>query len=43
MQSADEVAAMIVFLASPAGRYVTGTTITADGGIDVAGPGIVPL
>jgi citronellol/citronellal dehydrogenase len=43
MQSADEVAAMIVFLASPAGRYVTGTTITADGGLDVAGPGIVPL
>ena len=43
MQTADEVAAMITFLASPAGRYVTGTTVTADGGIDVAGPGIVPL
>ena len=43
MQSGDEVAAMIAFLASAAGDYVTGTTITADGGLDVAGPGIVPL
>jgi citronellol/citronellal dehydrogenase len=39
LQAADEVAAMIAFLASPAGDYVTGTTITIDGGLDVAGPG----
>ena len=41
MQSADEVAALVAFLASPAGDYITGTTITADGGLDVAGPGIL--
>ena len=41
MQSADEVAALVGFLASPAGDYITGTTITADGGLDVAGPGIL--
>jgi len=29
---ADEVAAMILFLASPAGRYVAGTSIVIDGG-----------
>lgn len=28
----DEVAAMVVFLCSPAGRYVNGTTIVQDGG-----------
>jgi len=39
LQSADEVAAMVAFLASPAGDYVTGTTITIDGGLDVSGPG----
>ena len=39
LQSADEVAALVAFLASPAGDYITGTTITADGGLDVAGPG----
>jgi citronellol/citronellal dehydrogenase len=39
LQAADEVAAMVAFLASPAGDYVTGTTITIDGGLDVAGPG----
>jgi citronellol/citronellal dehydrogenase len=42
MQAADEVAALVVFLASAAGDYITGTTITADGGLDVAGPGIFP-
>jgi len=41
MQAADEVAAVIAFCASPAGDYITGTTITADGGLDVAGPGIL--
>ena len=40
MQTADEVAALVAFLASPAGDYITGTTITADGGLDNAGPGI---
>ena len=39
LQSADEVAAMLAFLASPAGDYVTGTTIVVDGGLDVSGPG----
>ncbi len=39
LQAADEVAAMIAFLASPAGDYVTGTTIVIDGGLDVSGPG----
>jgi citronellol/citronellal dehydrogenase len=39
MQTADEVAALVGFLAGPAGDYITGTTITADGGLDVAGPG----
>ncbi|MFN8148855.1 MAG: SDR family oxidoreductase [Candidatus Nanopelagicales bacterium] len=41
MQAADEVAALVAFLASPAGDYISGTTITADGGLDVAGPGIL--
>ena len=39
LESADEVAAMLAFLASPAGDYVTGTTIVVDGGLDVSGPG----
>jgi citronellol/citronellal dehydrogenase len=39
LESADEVAATIAFLASPAGDYVTGTTIVIDGGLDVSGPG----
>lgn len=39
LQSADEVAAVIAFLASPAGDYVTGTTVVVDGGLDVSGPG----
>ncbi|MBI1378104.1 MAG: SDR family oxidoreductase [Frankiales bacterium] len=43
LQCADDVAALIGFLASPAGDYITGTTITTDGGIDVAaGTGPVP-
>src|SRR5262249_6991097 len=32
--SADDVAAMIAFLASPHGDYITGTTLTIDGGMD---------
>jgi len=39
LQTADEVAAAIAFIASPAGAYITGTTITVDGGLDVSGPG----
>jgi citronellol/citronellal dehydrogenase len=41
MQAADEVAVLVGFLAGPAGDYITGTTITADGGLDVVGPGIL--
>jgi citronellol/citronellal dehydrogenase len=40
LQTADEVAAMAAFLFSPAGDYVTGTTITCDGGFDIAGPSL---
>jgi citronellol/citronellal dehydrogenase len=39
LQAADEVAAAIAFLASPAGDYVTGITLVSDGGFDLAGPG----
>ena len=39
LEAADEVATMLAFLASPAGDYVTGTTIVVDGGLDVSGPG----
>ena len=39
LQTADEVAAVIAFAASRAGDYLTGTVITADGGIDVSGGG----
>ena len=38
LQTADEVAAMVAFLFSPAGDYITGTTFTCDGGFDIAGP-----
>ena len=33
----DEVAALIAFLATPAGAYITGTTIAIDGGADAWG------
>jgi citronellol/citronellal dehydrogenase len=33
----DEVAALIAFLATPAGSYITATTITVDGGVDAWG------
>ncbi|TXH40999.1 MAG: SDR family oxidoreductase [Actinobacteria bacterium] len=39
LQAAEEVAATVGFLASPAGDYITGTTIVVDGGLDVSGPG----
>ena len=38
LQTADEVAAMVAFLFSPAGDYITGTTVTCDGGFDITGP-----
>ena len=37
--TADEVSGVIAFLASPAGAYVTGTTIVVDGGADAWGNG----
>ena len=39
LQTADEVAAVIGFFASPAGDYITGQVFVADGGLDLAGPG----
>jgi citronellol/citronellal dehydrogenase len=38
LQEPDEVATLIAFLLSPAGDYITGTTIVADGGWNLAGP-----
>jgi citronellol/citronellal dehydrogenase len=38
----EEIAAVIAFLASPAGEYVTGTTIVVDGGADAWGQGEPP-
>jgi NAD(P)-dependent dehydrogenase (short-subunit alcohol dehydrogenase family) len=32
------VAALVAFVFSPAGDYITGTTLTCDGGFDVTGP-----
>jgi NAD(P)-dependent dehydrogenase (short-subunit alcohol dehydrogenase family) len=32
---AEELAATIVWLASPAGDYVTGQTVTVDGGVTI--------
>ncbi|MGV9801550.1 SDR family NAD(P)-dependent oxidoreductase [Mycobacterium sp. NPDC003449] len=37
--TAEEVSGVIAFLASPAGSYVTGTTIVIDGGSDAWGAG----
>ena len=38
LQTPDEVAGIIAFCLSPAGDYITGTTIAADGGWDLVGP-----
>lgn len=38
----EEVASTIAFLASPGGRYITGTTIVVDGGTDAWGFGNPP-
>jgi citronellol/citronellal dehydrogenase len=38
----EEVAAVIAFLASPGGAYVTGTTVVVDGGADAWGLGEPP-
>lgn len=38
----EEVAAVIAFLASPGGAYVTGTTVVVDGGVDAWGMGEPP-
>jgi len=37
--TAEEVSGLIAFLASPAGGYVTGTTVVVDGGADAWGSG----
>lgn len=39
LQAADEVAAVVVFLASSGGDYITGSTLVADGGLNVSGAG----
>ena len=38
LQTPEDVAAVIAFFLSPGGDYVTGTTIVADGGWNLAGP-----
>ena len=38
----EEVGSLIAFLASPGGRYITGTTIVVDGGTDAWGFGSPP-
>lgn len=35
----EEVSGLLCFLASPGGSYITGTTITVDGGVDAWGTG----
>ena len=38
LQRPEEVASIIAFCLSPAGDYITGTTLVADGGWDLVGP-----
>ncbi len=38
LQRPDEIAALVSFLISPAGDYITGQTLVADGGWDLVGP-----
>lgn len=38
LQSVDDVAALLGFWLSPAGDYITGITLVADGGFNVTGP-----
>jgi citronellol/citronellal dehydrogenase len=38
----EEVASTVAFLASPGGRYITGTTVVVDGGADAWGLGTPP-
>lgn len=40
LQTADELAAMVAFCFSPAGDYITGATLTCDGGFDIIGPSL---
>jgi citronellol/citronellal dehydrogenase len=40
--TAEEVASVIAFLATPGGRYVTGSTVVVDGGADAWGLGMPP-
>jgi len=38
LQRPDEVAELVAFCAAPAGDYITGTTLVADGGMNVSAP-----
>jgi citronellol/citronellal dehydrogenase len=40
LQSMDDVAAVIGFWMSPAGDYISGITLVADGGMNLAGPAL---
>lgn len=38
LQRAEEVAELVAFVAAPTGDYITGTTLVADGGLNVSAP-----